>query len=790
MLVPRCLLVCGLLTMTGLSLAEEPAALEVPMKTVLPSPVVPDGLGVNIHFTDAKAGEAEMMADAGFGIIRMDFAWGGIERQKGKYDFSAYDRLMKTLDAHKIRALFILDYGNKLYENGDAPRTDEGRKAFARWVAASVEHFKGRGILWEMWNEPNLGHFWKPKPNAEDYAKLSIAAGKALRDTAPGELYFGAATSTIDLRFLEESFKNGALEQWDAVSVHPYRQQPPETAAQEYRALRALIRRHAPVGRPFPILSGEWGYSAAWNGYTEERQGKYLPRQWLTNLANDVHTSIWYDWHDDGQDAKEPEHHFGTVAFTYHKDRTPCYDPKPAFNAAKTLITALKGFRFNKRLRVGDEQNHVMLFSRGEETRLVAWTLAKEPREVALPTGAGRFKATSYLGAESTLQAAPEGLKITLSDTPQYLVPEQAGDLLRLVAAWERVPLEFWHAAGAAPARVTLRLTNPLAKAITLRPTPGAPGGTLAAGQTATWTQEVTVTRAVESVPVRFELDAEGLGRLAQDSLVVVTNPLRVAALPPDGKQVQVRVENPCGEAFAAVVKLTNLKNLTCAQPQTKLVFEKGQQEQNATFQASVDAPEYQYGVRIEDEKGTELLTLPPVRFRQLGGFPKAGEQAHQFRLHPDGDARVQADLKLEAATPAEGVAVAGQGTLKVAYRLGAGWRFLRVAPEDAALKAPWDGQPKALALWVRGDGAGLSPRMRFVDSTGQTFQPTAEPLGFKGWRCLLFRLDGKDAGHWGGKNDGVVHPPVHLDTLFLLDNHAQQPVSGEVYVQAPVLMW
>jgi hypothetical protein len=369
-------------------------------------------------------------------------------------------------------------------------------------------------------------------------------------------------------------------------------------------------------------------------------------------------------------------------------------------------------------------------------------------------------------------------------------MPEQPGDLLRLAAAWDRVPLEYWHAAGAAPARVTLKLTNPLAKELKLRATPGFPGGTLAAGQTATWTQEVAVTRAVESVPVRFELDAEGLGRLAQDSLVVVTNPLRVVALPPDGKQLQVRLENPCGEAFNAVVKLTDLKGLTCAEPQTKIALEKGQQEKNAVFQASVDATEYQYGARIEDEKGVELLTLPVVRFRQLGGFPKPGEQAHQYKLHADGDGRVQADLKLEAGAPADGVAVAGQGALKVTYRFGAGWRFLRVTPEDAALRAPWDSQPKALALWVCGDGAGLSPRIRFTDASGQTFQPTAETVGFKGWRCLLFRLDGKEVGHWGGKNDGVVHYPIHLDTLFLLDNHAQQPVSGEVYLQAPVILW
>lgn len=47
---------------------------------------------------------------------------------------------------------------------------------------------------------------------------------------------------------------------------------------------------------------------------------------------NDVPLSIWYDWHDDGQDPKEKEHNFGTVTWDYQ--------PKPAYLAAQTLICA------------------------------------------------------------------------------------------------------------------------------------------------------------------------------------------------------------------------------------------------------------------------------------------------------------------------------------------------------------------------------------------------------------------------------------------------------------------
>lgn len=110
----------------------------------LPGPAVPDGLGVNIHFTDPRPGEMAMLADAGFTIVRMDFSWGATEREKGQYDFAAYDRLMAALAPHKIRALFILDYSNRHYDNNQSPASDEGRKAFARWAAAAAD--PGRSV--------------------------------------------------------------------------------------------------------------------------------------------------------------------------------------------------------------------------------------------------------------------------------------------------------------------------------------------------------------------------------------------------------------------------------------------------------------------------------------------------------------------------------------------------------------------------------------------------------------------------------------------------------------------
>jgi polysaccharide biosynthesis protein PslG len=403
--------------------------------TTLPDMVVPDGLGVNIHFIDPQPGEMKMIAEAGFHWIRMDFSWSDTEREKDVYDFAAYDRLMAAIEPHHIRAVLILDYNNRHYDNGLSPASDEGRAAFARWAVAAAHHFRNRGVLWEMYNEPNLDIFWKPKPNARQYAKLAIEVGKALRQAEPNELFIGPAFAgcledTEDGRYLETCFKSGILEYWSGVSVHPYRESDPETVVAEYRRLRRMIDQYAPKGKTIPILSSEWGYEwrmhdSDFQGADDVKQGKMLSRMWLTNMANNVPLSIWYDWRDDGQDPKNKEHHFGTVLSTYHGSRTPVYEPKPAYRAAKTFSCVLNGCRFQKRLAVGGPDDYVMQFAKGNDVRWVAWTTATAPHTVVIPVPPGRYVATQHTGeALPPLVANAKGLVTVLTDSPMYLVPE------------------------------------------------------------------------------------------------------------------------------------------------------------------------------------------------------------------------------------------------------------------------------------------------------------------------------------------------------------------------------
>ncbi len=370
---------------------------------------VPQGLGVNIHFYNGNENDLSMLKEAGTGMIRMDVSWVSKEKEPGKYDFSQMDALVADMEKMDMKILFIIDYGNPLYDGGNPPTSPEGLAAYTEFCTALAKRYAGKDIIWELWNEPNLAQFWKPVPNAGDYMRFCHAVVPAIRKADPRACIVAPATSKIDLGFIEECFKKGLLGLVDGVSVHPYRnaQLSPETTWDEYQFLALLIKEYMPEGKMIPILSGEWGYSTT--HLSDELQGKYLPRKWLSNLAFGIPVSIWYDWHDDGKDPGNAEHNFGTVTWDYK--------PKPSYTAMKTLTQWFGGYELAGRVSLGEEDDYMLVFSKDDSVKLALWTTAKE-HTANLGTGLQVAGSVDYLGRPLT---QVKNTAIEMSDEPVYL---------------------------------------------------------------------------------------------------------------------------------------------------------------------------------------------------------------------------------------------------------------------------------------------------------------------------------------------------------------------------------
>ena len=291
----------------------------------------------------------------------------------------------------------------------------------------------------------------------------------------------------------------------------------------------------------------------------QERQGQYITREWLSNLASGVDLSIYYDWKEDGTSPTDPESHFGTVR--------PDLTPKPAFGAVRDLIAGLRGYTFRHRLEKYDPKIWQLLFQRGDsgDLALVTW------------------KAGS--GASASEQT-PTLRKIMSGDADYQPLRHLAG------IHFAYGPLAATGATGA-----TLRLTC------------RNDGDSRAAVVAEVWDGSITdVPESRKSVDMASHTKAElALGvwradlpadpelcqlhlfwngvRLPDVSPIVVqrTDPRFLTATPYRGK-LRVAIENPAGTPFAGIVWLMKHPPAHQQPPITPVVLKKGETTAYATL--------------------------------------------------------------------------------------------------------------------------------------------------------------------------------------------------------------
>jgi hypothetical protein len=732
----------------------------------IPGATFPQPFGVNIHYTRGVKGETAQLAKA-FRVARMDFVWSSIERKKGVYDWSNYDHLIRDLEANGVRPLFILDYGNDLYQSG-APRTPEAIAGYARFAAAAAKRYADHKVMWEFWNEPN-GGFWGGSGNAGEYARMVNEAAAAMRKADPRCTLLVGAFAGFPWDFIEDVFKAGTLRWADAVSVHPYRGGFPETVVSDYDRLRALIAQYAP-GRDIPIISGEWGYSTnTKTGVSEERQAQYIVRQRLINISQGIPVSIWYDWKDDGPDPTENEHRFGSVRQNLQ--------PKPSYTAALVFNRTLGGYTFTRMLEDGPLQFTMLLRNADGESALVVWTTGPT-RRVHVP-GTG-VKIVDMLGAAHSDDKAERD--VSAGPSPRYVLLGRSATM-DLPASWS------WASPGTVLAAGTARtidwtIRNPGDQTRTFYATFGVTGGEakpasalveLKPGESRSVPVRVTMWKRSQDGALNVEVASRsGGGNRSVDRAripVHISNPLRVSAEPAGPGAVPVVLTSPKGfHSDHMTVTLSGVQGLEGVKavpvPRTTNA------EVSLSVPARKVASDYVFGVSVGDG-GREVASLPPRGyFRQYDFETSAlGGAAEGFAAHFEGDAK---GGTFRLAT----VRGAGHGnTADLRVDFTDGWSYVVVTPLDQ--KIPDDAV--AVDMWVHGDASGDYLRYRVIDAKGQVYQPDFGRVRWSGWRWITARLDNPAVGSWGGPQDGVMHKPLRWDSIVLLDSENRKAHTSHI---------
>jgi hypothetical protein len=179
----------------------------------------------------------DLAAAMGSDTARIPFDWNIVESQRNHYNWGPYDRVYAAMVSRGITPLLAISNSPcwarpKTPCTGDAawPPGKQFLKQWSEFVQLAVRRYP-QLIGIEVWNEPNLTGFWRPKPNPKRYVGLLKAAHRAVRKVRRGlplvfgglVPQFGPAARGMDSRiFQRRAYKKGAGRYVDAFGVHPY----------------------------------------------------------------------------------------------------------------------------------------------------------------------------------------------------------------------------------------------------------------------------------------------------------------------------------------------------------------------------------------------------------------------------------------------------------------------------------------------------------------------------------------------------------------------------------------
>ncbi len=384
----------------------------------------------------------DMIAEAGIGWIRQEFAWEDLEiHREGWYldlrnneirdAWAKYDRIVALAEARDIQIIARLSTPPTWSRaEGDAigtkaPPTDF--EDYGNYVEAVLRRYQGRIRYYQIWNEPNCCEEWGVNTvSPEAYTELlKIAATRAravdpnvviltaplaptisLQETSPMP---GVPPALNDFLFLQRMYDAGAKDYFDILAVQDYGL----WSGPEDRRMRPRVINYARPEyiRDVMIQNGDgqkaiWASEIGWNsapegvernfGYTpEELRGEYLitaferqQREWHWMGA----TTVWFFKRPDESEATQSQFYFQLVR--------PDFTPLPAWEELKEYISTLEPTLY----RGYHQEDHWVV--RAEVMDESTWMLT--PSESAV------FEQVAMGQAGDTLQFAVEGSTLTL----------------------------------------------------------------------------------------------------------------------------------------------------------------------------------------------------------------------------------------------------------------------------------------------------------------------------------------------------------------------------------------
>jgi len=353
--------------------------------------------------------ELEQMAlkakEAGVKWIREDFEWGGLEPEKGKFNWAFNDSVVNIARKNGISVYAIVAY----WPSWTREYTKEGIDDYIVFLKELVRHYKNDIHQWEIWNEPNI-FFWQGPE--EMYAELLMKSYVAIKDVDSTAQVLGISTSGIDFDFIQKMQQLQAP--FDILTIHPYRSKLVESEfiSELQRASGMAV---LPGGKQRPVWITEMGWTTytphnSWvqEGFLPTRlreQAELIVRTYLSCIISGIDPKVfWYDLRNDGTDPHNFEDNIGIM----YRD----FSPKPAYIAYSTMTSTLKGMRFIKCITIA-EGVYSGLFEdeRDTKSKVIAVWSPTQDKSAEIEVTSGKATLINTIGETTDLKVFTREMK-------------------------------------------------------------------------------------------------------------------------------------------------------------------------------------------------------------------------------------------------------------------------------------------------------------------------------------------------------------------------------------------
>lgn len=279
-----------------------------------------------------RPGSIDTIAGSGVGTLRQTFDWSYLRNG----DSLSWDMLDRYVGGAARRGITILPVlfnppsglttmPSSGAERGFYPTVDPA--AIGRYGARLAARYGTRGTFWDqhpgiprlpirswqIWNEPNLPVYWRPKPNARAYAEMLRLAAQQIKAVDPAAEIVTAGlpdsrigNSVSPFAFVRRLLRAGAGASFDTLAVNAYAENG-KRVVRLTRRFRKLLNRAG--GRHIALRVTEFGWAdrgpevpRARFTSGPRRQGKFISRAlrglWRARRGLKLRGVVYYSWRD------------------------------------------------------------------------------------------------------------------------------------------------------------------------------------------------------------------------------------------------------------------------------------------------------------------------------------------------------------------------------------------------------------------------------------------------------------------------------------------------------------